>query len=83
MSKCFYEYDYSNSMDALYIWYDELIRWMASQCSSDHPNKQHIIILMNILSNQCDSMHKTFESLYKLQQYINTQSSSIFSFQTS
>lgn len=80
------EYEYvhlSNCRkDHVEVWFDEVIRWMSTQCSTNHPNNQHILLFFNLLSNQCSDLQHAFSILQYLQDYLNRYSKTIFHFNT-
>ena len=49
-------------------WQEELHRWVATQLSKKHPNREHLVVLVNIQSQQCSSLSQAFLSLQELTQ---------------
>ena len=41
-------------------WQEELQRWLATQLSSRHPNHEHVTLLWNVQSQQCESLEAAF-----------------------
>ena len=63
------------------VWFDELMRWVLMQMSSQHPNKQHIVLLWNVWSNKCGSIAEAYAAMKRLLTRVN--SNRLYSFTAS
>ena len=56
------------------MWFDELTRWVLTQMSPKHPNKQHVTLLWNVWSNSCDSVRQAFDVVAKIIKHVSAHS---------
>ncbi|OAO17708.1 protein kinase NPK2 [Blastocystis sp. ATCC 50177/Nand II] len=54
------------------VWFDELTRWVLMQMSSQHPNKQHVVLLWNVWSNKCGSIAEAYAAMKRLLTRVNS-----------
>ena len=58
----------------LSVYTDELLRWTYSQTNPKHPNGGQVVMLWNVLANQCDSIRQAAMELEQLQIAMRDQS---------
>ena len=54
------------------IWTDELIRWLGTHTSPQHPNGGNAIMLWNVYSNQCKTVSEAFSAMAQIQRYLGS-----------
>ena len=47
-------------LETQHVWQAELQRWLATQLSARHPNHEHVALLWNVQSQQCQSLADAF-----------------------
>lgn len=56
------------------MWFDELTRWVLTQMSPKHPNKQHVTLLWNVWSNSCGSVRQAFDVVAQIIKHVSANS---------